>query len=198
MKKSEATRIDILNKAFQLIYANGYQATSIDDILATTKVTKGAFYYHFKNKDEMATAIIQEIIQPTMINSFIEPLKNDNNPLDNIYSLINDLLFNNDFLQVQYGCPTSNLVQEVSPWNSELSQALQNLIDTWQQELIKSIQKGINDDIIKDDVIAEQVAFFTMSGYWGIRNFGKIYNNKDCYHSYLKELEQYLNLLRKN
>lgn len=43
MKKSQATRIDILKKAFQLIYPKGYQATSIDDILATTKVTKGAF-----------------------------------------------------------------------------------------------------------------------------------------------------------
>jgi len=75
MKKSETTRKDILTKAFQLIYARGYQATSVDDILATTRVTKGAFYYHFKNKDEMATAIIEEIIKPTMISSFIEPLK---------------------------------------------------------------------------------------------------------------------------
>lgn len=197
MKKSEATRIEILSNAFQLIYAKGYQTTSIDDILATTNVTKGAFYYHFKNKDEMATAIIQEIIKPTMINSFIIPLQNDDNPLDNIYNLINNLLLDNDFLEVQYGCPTSNLVQELSPWNEELSYALQSLIDTWQQELIKSIRKGIIDGKIKDDVIPEQVAFFTMSGYWGIRNFGKIYNNKDCYYSYLKELKRYVNLLKK-
>lgn len=197
MKKSQATRIDILKKAFQLIYPKGYQATSIDDILATTKVTKGAFYYHFKNKDEMATAIIQEIIKPTMVNSFIVPLQNDGNPLDNIYNLINDLLLNNEFLQVQYGCPTSNLIQEVSPWNGALSNALQNLIDNWQQELIKAIKKGITEGKIKEDVVPEQVAFFTMSGYWGIRNFGKVYNNKDCYYPYLNELNHYLNSLRK-
>ncbi len=196
MKKSEATRIEILNKAFQLIYAKGYQTTSIDDILATTNVTKGAFYYHFKNKDEMATAIIQEIIKPTMINSFIVPLQNDDNPLDNIYNLVKDLLLNNEFLEVQYGCPTSNLVQELSPWNGELSRALQSLIDTWQQELIKSIHKGVIDGKVKDDVIPEQVAFFTMSGYWGIRNFGKLENSKRIYNPYLKELRKYLETLK--
>ncbi len=31
-----------------------------------------------------------------------------------------------------------------------------------------------------------------MSGYWGIRNFGKLYNSKDCYKLYLKELKLYL------
>ena len=61
MKKAEATRLMILQKAFELIYVKGYQTTSIDDIIATTKVTKGAFYYHFKTKDEMGLAIINEI-----------------------------------------------------------------------------------------------------------------------------------------
>ena len=197
MKKSEATRIDILNKAFQLIYAKGYQTTSIDDILATTNVTKGAFYYHFKNKDEMAKAIIEEIIKPNMTNSFIKPLHNETNPLENIYNLINDLLFNNEFLKVEYGCPTSNLVQEISPWNMELSDALQEIVNTWQIELKQVIQDGIKKGLIKVDIVPEQVAFFIMSSYWGIRNFGKIYNNKECYHSYLKELNQYLNSLKK-
>ena len=62
MKKAEITRLNILQKAFDIIYANGYQTTSIDDIIATTKVTKGAFYYHFKSKDEMGLAIINEIL----------------------------------------------------------------------------------------------------------------------------------------
>jgi AcrR family transcriptional regulator len=58
MKKSAATRLMILEKAFELIYAKGYQTTSIDDIIATTKVTKGAFYYHFKTKDEMGLLLL--------------------------------------------------------------------------------------------------------------------------------------------
>ena len=61
MKKAEAKRLNILRKAFELVYVNGYLTTSINDIIATTKVTKGAFYYHFKTKDEMGLAIVNEI-----------------------------------------------------------------------------------------------------------------------------------------
>ena len=92
MKKAEATRLTILQKAFELIYVKGYQTTSIDDILATTQVTKGAFYYHFKNKDEMGIAIIDELIKPTLTDSFMEPLQKDENPLTAIYNLMHHLL----------------------------------------------------------------------------------------------------------
>ncbi|MCD8540676.1 MAG: TetR/AcrR family transcriptional regulator [Leadbetterella sp.] len=54
MKKAEVTRLTILQKAFELIYVKGYQASSVDDILATTQVTKGAFYYHSKIKMKWA------------------------------------------------------------------------------------------------------------------------------------------------
>jgi len=70
MKKSELTRLHILQKSFELIYAKGYQNASIDDILATTQVTKGAFYYHFKNKDEMGIAIINELLEPILEKDF--------------------------------------------------------------------------------------------------------------------------------
>ena len=63
MSKAAATRHDILEKAFQIIYTKGYQTTSVDEIIAATKVTKGAFYYHFRNKDEMGVAIINEIVR---------------------------------------------------------------------------------------------------------------------------------------
>jgi AcrR family transcriptional regulator len=92
MKKSAATRLMILQKAFELIYAKGYQTTSIDDIIATTKVTKGAFYYHFKTKDEMGLAIINELLKPQLTAGFIEPLQNNENPLEAIYQLMQHLL----------------------------------------------------------------------------------------------------------
>ena len=103
MKKAAATRLNILQKAFELIYARGYQATSIDEIIATTQVTKGAFFYHFKNKDEMGLAIIEEMLKPTLNNSFISPLERDENPIPAIYNLMRHLLTRDKFLKPEYG-----------------------------------------------------------------------------------------------
>jgi TetR/AcrR family transcriptional repressor of nem operon len=196
MSKAANTRLTILHKAFELIYSKGYQTTSIDDIIATTQVTKGAFYYHFKTKDEMGIAIIEEILKPTMLESFIQPIENSINPIEDLYNMISYLLLEDPFLQVKYGCPVGNLTQEMTPWNNQFSQALSELVNQWMLNIEKSISIAQDSGLIKKDVNGQQVAFFIMSGYWGIRNFGKLQDNNSCYFIYLKEFRNYLNTLK--
>ena len=85
MIKSDETRKVLLKKVFELIYIHGYQSTSIDDIIATTQVTKGAFYYHFENKNEMGLAVINEIIAHEMHSAFVSPTLNSEKPAKDIY-----------------------------------------------------------------------------------------------------------------
>ncbi|MEM8908203.1 MAG: TetR/AcrR family transcriptional regulator, partial [Bacteroidota bacterium] len=126
MNKAESTRLELLNKAFELIYQQGYQATSVDKILNTTQVTKGAFYYHFKNKEEMGLAMIKEVVAPRLHRLLIAPLeKEEEDAATLIYQTIADnLLYNNDF-DIRYGCPINNLVQEMSPVNQAFQKSLQ-------------------------------------------------------------------------
>ncbi|MES2799854.1 MAG: TetR/AcrR family transcriptional regulator [Bacteroidota bacterium] len=196
MKKAEATRLTILQKAFELIYIKGYQTTSIDDIIATTKVTKGAFYYHFKTKDEMGLAIINEILKPTLTSSFIEPLKKEQNPLVAIYELMDHLLMKNEFLKVEYGCPASNFTQEMTPWNADFNKALNELTKQWTKVMTATIEAGKKNGFVRNDVNAKEVTMFIMSGYWGIRNFGKLENSKKTYLPYLNQLNIYLDSLK--
>lgn len=196
MSKGANTRLTILNKAFELIYTKGYQTTSIDEIIATTQVTKGAFYYHFKTKDEMGIAIIEEILKPTMLQSFINPVEDSSNPIDDFYNMISYLLLEDPFLQVKYGCPVGNLTQEMTPWNTKFSQALSELVNQWMKTIEKAIVKGQDSGLIRKEVNGEQVSYFIMSGYWGIRNFGKLQDDNSCYVVYLKEFKNYLNTLK--
>ena len=142
MKKAEATRLMILQKAFELIYAKGYQATSVDEILATTQVTKGAFYYHFKTKDEMGLAMVKEILQPTLINSTLHAFLKEQHPLDAIYNLMDELLLKDGFLKMEYGCPASNLIQEMASWHPSFNNALNTLMEQWVELITVSIEQG--------------------------------------------------------
>lgn len=192
MKKAAATRLAILQQSFELIYTNGYQATSIDDIIATTRVTKGAFYYHFSSKDEMGLAIINEILQPTMQDHFIEPLTAGKAPAIVIYNMMKHLLLENEVLKATYGCPAGNLTQEMTPWNTQFTEALTALVNQWRQALILCLNNGKETGSVRKGIVTEQVALTIMSGYWGIRNLGKLYDSPDCYYPYLKELKNYL------
>jgi TetR/AcrR family transcriptional regulator, transcriptional repressor for nem operon len=196
MKKAEATRLSILQKSFELIYTKGYQTTSIDDILATTQVTKGAFYYHFKNKDEMGLAIINELLKPNFAAAFMRPLQSGGDPVKVVYDMMYQLLMKNEFMKVEHGCPAANFTQEMAPWHKDFTIALNDLADQWKNAIIQCIKNGKKSGSIRADVKPEQVAVFIMSGYWGIRNIGKLNNSKSVYLIYLKQLKDYLNSLQ--
>ena len=194
MTKATTTRGAILQKAFELVYRNGFQSTSIDHILASMQVTKGAFFHYFKNKEEMGLALIDEIIFPGMQEAFIKPLRESVDPVADIYAMMEHLLLAAPFFQVPYGCPAVNLVEEMAPVNEPFNQALHRLLNRCQQALQASIGEGQQLGIIRPNVDPSQVATFILVGYSGVRNLGKLYGPA-CYHTYLRELKRYLRQL---
>ncbi|MBB1154187.1 MULTISPECIES: ScbR family autoregulator-binding transcription factor [Amycolatopsis] len=59
-ERAEQTRKAILDAAASRFDAVGFLGASLSDILAEAGVTKGALYFHFKSKEELADALIRE------------------------------------------------------------------------------------------------------------------------------------------
>ncbi len=57
---AEKTRQALMKTALQLFFEKGITATTLNDIAKSAGVTKGAFYWHFKNKLELIQAIEQD------------------------------------------------------------------------------------------------------------------------------------------
>lgn len=67
MQQSEASNIQgentlsrIIKEAIRLFSAKGYHGTSIDDITQAAGITKGAFYWHFKSKEDLLRKFLEE------------------------------------------------------------------------------------------------------------------------------------------
>ncbi|MER5500868.1 MULTISPECIES: ScbR family autoregulator-binding transcription factor [unclassified Streptomyces] len=54
------TRQTILSAAAKVFELHGYQAATITEILAEAGVTKGALYFHFQSKEELAQGVLSE------------------------------------------------------------------------------------------------------------------------------------------
>jgi TetR/AcrR family transcriptional repressor of nem operon len=54
-----ATRTAIMDSAEALILEHGFAATSVDRVIEGAGITKGAFFYHFKTKAELAHALVE-------------------------------------------------------------------------------------------------------------------------------------------
>ena len=62
-QKSENTRDRIVLAAEELIMAKGFAGSSIDDILKSAGLTKGAFFHHFKGKGDLARVLVERHAQ---------------------------------------------------------------------------------------------------------------------------------------
>ena len=57
------------------LFSEGYEQTSIQDILDALKLSKGGLYHHFKSKEEILEAVIQKRAQ-YVFDSFHELIRN--------------------------------------------------------------------------------------------------------------------------
>ncbi len=53
------SRTRLLDAALATIRRKGYHATTVDDLCAATKLSKGSFFHHFKGKEDLALAAVQ-------------------------------------------------------------------------------------------------------------------------------------------
>jgi TetR/AcrR family transcriptional repressor of nem operon len=58
-ERATATRQKLIQTGSDLIRRQGYVATSVDQICEQAGMTKGAFFHHFKNKEELAHACLE-------------------------------------------------------------------------------------------------------------------------------------------
>jgi AcrR family transcriptional regulator len=58
-KKGEGNRQRIVDAAEDLFYKSGYNQTSFQDISDATDIPRGNFYYYFKTKEDILTAVVE-------------------------------------------------------------------------------------------------------------------------------------------
>ncbi|MCA9988618.1 MAG: TetR/AcrR family transcriptional regulator [Anaerolineales bacterium] len=61
-EKQDERRNEILAAALQAFSENGYDKTSIDDVVRATGLSKGTIYWYFKNKQALFTALMEFVV----------------------------------------------------------------------------------------------------------------------------------------
>ena len=63
MNKAPNTRQRLVEAAKISILEKGFGATSIDELIAEVNITKSGFFYHFKDKGELARVLLEDYIE---------------------------------------------------------------------------------------------------------------------------------------
>ena len=111
MKKGEESRQRLIECAAKLFWKNGYSATGISEILRQTDLPKGSFYFYFKSKDDLATAVT-EYYQKILLEQFQN--SSQGNDWESFIEEIFDYLFGRATGQTFAGCPYAVMGMETA------------------------------------------------------------------------------------
>jgi AcrR family transcriptional regulator len=81
------SRQEILRIAARLFYQRGYDATSMNDVAAALKVSKGGLYHHFQSKDEILFDLMNHALDVTQ-ERVVKPVSSITDPEEALRSLI--------------------------------------------------------------------------------------------------------------
>ena len=56
-RKRRSTKSRIVKAAWNLFYKNGYEQTTVEDIINASKTSKGTFYHYFKGKEALLNSL---------------------------------------------------------------------------------------------------------------------------------------------
>ena len=81
------SRQEILRTAARLFQQRGYDATSMNDVAAALKLSKGGLYHHFQSKDEILFEIMDHAMEITQ-ERVLNPVRGIAYPEDRLRALI--------------------------------------------------------------------------------------------------------------
>jgi len=81
------SRQEILRTAARLFQQRGYDATSMNDVAAALKLSKGGLYHHFQSKDEILFEIMNHAMEITQ-ERVLDPVRRIQDPAERLRALI--------------------------------------------------------------------------------------------------------------
>jgi TetR/AcrR family transcriptional repressor of nem operon len=195
--KGAATRDQILNAASRLIHVQGYQSTSLDDVLRESGVGKGNFYYYFKSKEDLGYAILDRITR-TFVERGLGPAfaETDADPVGQLRAFFDRVLESLRQRNCVGGCAMGNLASELSDVHEGFRLRLAGIFDIYRDHLAEVIRRGQASGRLRPDADAARVAQFLVAGLEGAILLSKVTRDITVMERCVEELKEHLALYR--
>jgi TetR/AcrR family transcriptional repressor of nem operon len=135
-------REKILAAALGLIRSRGYEATTVDDLCAAAGVTKGAFFHHFKSKEQLGVAAAERWSAATGAFFAQAPYHRHPDPLARVLGYLD---FRKAILQgelPEFTCLVGTMVQEVYDTSPAIRDACHRSISGHAAVLARDIEEA--------------------------------------------------------
>ena len=162
------SREKVLEAAQEIFFKQGYQASSIDQILGAARVSPSNFYYHFKGKEELALEAIERYmarIREETQSIWALSTNSHRQKLEALHRYFIEWMEKNDCCG---GCPIGNLAQELSDTHPSFRERLSGYFRLSIDNITGLIQEGIQLGEFRKDIDPRSVAYMVFGSMEGL------------------------------
>lgn len=188
-------RTRLLKAALAVVRTKGYSATSVDELCAAAGVTKGAFFHHFKTKEELGVAAAQAWSTMTGALFAQAPYHDHKDPLDRVLAYVT---FRKQLLQggiPDFTCLVGTMVQEVYETAPSIRDACERCIVDHAATLEADIEAAIKTRKLKPEWSAKSLALHTQAVIQGAFIMAKATGRADVAADSIDHLHRYISNL---
>jgi TetR/AcrR family transcriptional repressor of nem operon len=159
------TRARIVDAAADLIYIQGVGSTTLDDVLASSGVSKSQLYHHFDGKEALVRAVVDHVGE-RIIQRERDALGHVAT-IRGLYRWRDALVQRNALRDGAYGCALGALASEVSDNDDVARLALARLFAEWQGLLAEVLRRVQDGGGLPPDAPVDQLATGLMGALQG-------------------------------
>ncbi len=200
-KDGNKTRTRILDEATSLVLENGFAGTTIDLILARTQITKGAFFYHFKSKSDLAFSLMEYFSKKDMneLSSSMADTKDLLDPKERLLAFVQWFIDAFKDLEAPYaGCLYASYIYEPEHFDQKIKDMVSKSILIWRKEIVDMIKKTTDTYNVNMDFDRDSLADHFTVILEGAFVTSKALNDASVTSKQLIHYKNYLNLLFTN
>jgi TetR/AcrR family transcriptional repressor of nem operon len=194
LRDPERTRERLLQAASREIYRSGFQSASLDKILASAGVTKGALYHHFKSKEALGYVVVEELIAPDVHGTWVRPLLSVKDPIEALIGIVQGLSVRPE--DVCGGCQLNNLAQEMSPLDAGFRKRLEIIFDDWREGVASVLREGQTHGSVRRDVEPDDAASLLIAMVEGYGSLAKNAQDPKMIEAGIRNIVDWLRSLR--
>lgn len=188
------TKEQILEAAYRLVHRQGFNNTSLDDILRESGVGKGIFYHHFKSKNELGYAILDRLALSSSERLAREVFGRDADPLAQISHLFDIIISSQREAGCVGGCPVGNLALEMSDIDDGFRQRIAEILNNWRNQIAEAIQRAQESGQLARKMQGEKLADFIIAGIEGAILVTKVRKDLTVLERCLDELKKHIRM----
>jgi TetR/AcrR family transcriptional regulator, transcriptional repressor for nem operon len=194
LRDPERTRERLLRAASREIYRSGFQSASLDTMLSSAGVTKGALYHHFENKELLGYAVVEEVIFRNLRRMWVQPLQRVKDPIDALIGIVRSIPARRE--DVRGGCELNNLSQEMSPLDAGFRKRLEKIFNAWREAVASVLREGQLHGSVRRDVETANAAGLLIAMVEGYASLGKNAQDPKVIKAGIKNIVEWLRSLR--